>query len=139
MFVKILRSFLAVLAGVVFGVGLTLATDFAMHRSGIFPTTGRPMSGGLFLLATVYRTIFGIAGAWLIAWLAPVRPMLLVMIAGAIGFLVSAAGTILTWDNGPDFGPHWYPIALVILAFPQSWFGAKLQEWFAGSGSRLPA
>jgi hypothetical protein len=123
------RSFLAVLAGIVFGVGITLATDFVLHRSGIFPPIGQFMSNRLFLLATAYRTIYGILAAWLIAWLAPNRPMFHVMIAGTLGLLVALLGTIVTWNKGPAFGPHWYPIALVVLALPQSWFGAKLHEW----------
>jgi len=26
-----------------------------------------------------------------------------------------------------EFGPRWYPVALVVLAMPQSWLGAKLR------------
>jgi hypothetical protein len=93
------------------------------------------MSDGLFGLATLYRTIYGVAGAWLIAWLAPRKPMLHAMISGVLGALVALVGTIATWNNDPAFGPHWYPIALVILALPQSWLGAKLHQWFTTNAS----
>jgi hypothetical protein len=129
------RSVLAIVAGVVFAVSITLATDHVLHSSGIFPPIGQPMSDGLFGLATLYRTIYGVAGAWLIAWLAPRKPMLHAMISGVLGALVALVGTIATWNNDPAFGPHWYPIALVILALPQSWLGAKLHQWFTTNAS----
>jgi hypothetical protein len=50
------------------------------------------------------------------------------LILGAIGFAVSVLGTVATWNGGPAFGPHWYPIALDVLAMPQSWLGGKLRE-----------
>ena len=35
-------------------------------------------------------------------------------------------GAVATWNAG--LGPHWYPIALVVLALPQAWLGGKLYE-----------
>jgi hypothetical protein len=32
----------------------------------------------------------------------------------------------VTWNKGPTFGPHWYPLALIVLAMPQAWVGGKL-------------
>jgi len=46
---------------------------------------------------------------------------------GAIGILLTAAVTIATWNKGPAFGPHWYPIALIVLALPCAWMGGKLR------------
>jgi prolipoprotein diacylglyceryltransferase len=31
-----------------------------------------------------------------------------------------------TWSAGPEFGPKWYPLALVALALPSVWAGGKL-------------
>ena len=39
---------------------------------------------------------------------------------------LATAGAIATWNAGPAFGPHWYPLALIALALPQTWLGAKL-------------
>jgi hypothetical protein len=41
---------------------------------------------------------------------------------------VSIVGTVVTWNKGPAFGPHWYPVALVVLALPTAWMGGKLCE-----------
>ena len=38
-----------------------------LHASGVFPPLGQPTGNALLLLATIYRTIFGIAGCYLTA------------------------------------------------------------------------
>ena len=42
--------------------------------------------------------------------------------------LAAIAGTVATWDKGPEFGPKWYPLALVVLAIPGVWLGGKLAQ-----------
>jgi hypothetical protein len=37
-------------------------------------------------------------------------------------------GAVATWNRGPEFGPHWYPVALILLALPCVWAGARLRE-----------
>jgi len=54
--------------------------------------------------------------------------MLHALMLGVLGLAVSIVGTVVTWNKGPAFGPHWYPIALVVLAMPQCWAGGKLYE-----------
>ncbi len=124
----LLRSIGAVLAGALAGIFLELGTDMALRAAGIFPDLGKPMSNALFVLATAYRTVFGVAGSYLTARLAPSRPMLHAMILGTLGLAATLAGVITTWDKGPEFGPKWYPIGLVFLCLPQSWLGAKLAQ-----------
>ena len=82
---------------------------------------------GALLLATVYRTVYGVLGSYLTARLAPSRPMGHAMAGGAIGLAVSILGAAVTWNKGPAFGPHWYPLALVVLALPTAWVGGKLR------------
>jgi len=79
------------------------------------------------LLATVYRTVYGVAASYLAAWLAPGRPMLHAMNLGILGLLVSVAGAAASWNKGPAFGPHWYPLALIVLVLPTAWAGGKLR------------
>lgn len=124
------RSIIAVLAGMIAGVILTIGTDIVLHAIGVFPPWGQSMAGfeGALLLATIYRTIYGVAGSYIAARLAPDRPMLHALALGALGLAVSIAGTLVTWNRGPAFGPHWYPLALIVLALPQAWAGGKLRE-----------
>jgi hypothetical protein len=125
-----LKSIGAVLAGMLAGIILTIATDIVLHAMGVFPPWGQSMVGfdGPLLLATAYRTVYGVAGSYIAARLAPDRHMLHALVLGAIGLAVSILGAVVTWNKGPAFGPHWYPLALVVLAMPQSWAGGRLYE-----------
>jgi hypothetical protein len=121
-----LRSTAALLSGFFTVVVLSLGADIALRAVGIFPQLGQPMAPTLFLLATVYRTVFGVAGSYITARLAPHRPMQHALAGGVVGLVLSIAGAVATWNRGPDFGPHWYPLALVALAMPTAWVGGKL-------------
>jgi hypothetical protein len=123
------RSVGAVLAGMLVGVILTIGTDVLLHAIGVFPPWGQSIVGfdGALLLATVYRTVYGVAASYIIARLAPDRPMLHALVGGAAGLAVSILGAAVTWNKGPAFGPHWYPLALIVLAVPQAWVGGKLR------------
>jgi hypothetical protein len=124
-----LKSVGAVVAGFVIVVVLSLATDMLLHKTGVFPPWGESMTGyeGALLLATVYRTIYSVLGSYLTARLAPDKPMLHSLAGGIIGLILSIVGVVETWNKGPAFGPHWYPIALVALALPGAWLGGKLR------------
>ena len=122
------RSIGAVLAGIVAGVVLTLGTDGILHATGVFPPWGQPLGDVPLLLATAYRTVYGILGSYITARLAPDRPMTHALAGGLVGLVVSIVGTVVTWNKGPAFGPHWYPLALIVLAMPSAWAGGKLHE-----------
>ena len=123
---RILRSIAAVVAGFLATFMLSIVTDIVLHGIGVFPPWGQPMSNALFVLATAYRVIYTIAGGYITARLAPNRPMTHVWILGLIGFLAATVGTVATWNKGPEFGPKWYPIALIVTALPCVWLGGKL-------------
>jgi hypothetical protein len=112
------------------GIAITLATDEVLHIVGVFPPWGASMVGfdGALLLATGYRTVYGVLGSYIIARLAPGRPMMHALVGGIAGLAVSILGAAATWNKGPAFGPHWYPLALVVLAMPQAWVGGRLYE-----------
>jgi hypothetical protein len=126
---RIGRSIIAVLVGMVAGIVLTIATDIVLHEIAVFPPWGASMVGydGALGLATAYRTVYGIAASYIIARLAPNRPMHHALVGGFVGLAVSILGAALTWNKGPAFGPHWYPSALIVLAMPQAWAGGKLR------------
>jgi hypothetical protein len=121
------RSIGAVLAGMLAGILVTTATDIVLHAIGVFAPWGEPNSDGPLLLATAYRIVYGVAGSYMIARLAPDRPMAHALVGGVVGFALSIAGALVTWNKGPAFGPHWYPLALVATAVPCAWAGGKLR------------
>ena len=49
------------------------------------------------------------------------QPMKHALVLGVVGTFLGLLGLVMTWDLG--LGPHWYPIALVMLAIPQCWAG----------------
>jgi multisubunit Na+/H+ antiporter MnhB subunit len=122
-----LRSIGAVVAGFVAVVVLSLGTDVVLHATKVFPEWGQPMSDALFLLATAYRTIYCIAGSYIAARLAPDKPMKHALVLGVVGLIISTAGAVATWNKGPEFGPHWYPVALIVTAIPCAWLGGRLR------------
>ena len=123
------RSIFAILAGIIPSILVTLGTDEILHLTHVYPPWGASMVGHewTLLLATIYRTVYGVAGAYLTARLAPSRPMQHVWILGFLGLAANIAGAAATWNGGPAFGPHWYPIALVVLALPTAWAGGKIR------------
>ncbi len=120
------RSIGAVIAGLLFIIILSTLTDVVMHATGIFPPWFTYMPDSLFLLATGYRILYSILGSYLTARLAPQRPMLHALILGVVGVVLSTVGALSTWNKGPEFGPKWYPITLIVIAVPLAWVGGKL-------------
>lgn len=120
------RSVWAIVAGILVGVALTLATDMVLHAARVYPPWGQPVSSGPLVLGTAYRAVFGVVAAYVTARLAPYRPMAHALAGGFLGLIVSAIGAVVTWNRGPAFGPHWYPIALIVIALPYAWLGGRL-------------
>lgn len=126
------KSIWAVVVGVlVIVIGSTLV-DIVLHMTGVYPPNNQPLTDALALLATAYRVVISIGGAWLTARLAPDKPMKHALILGYVGVVLGLIGLVATWNLG--LGPRWYPIALVVLAIPQCWAGGKLYEMHSGSG-----
>lgn len=118
------RSIGAIVAGAAVAIVLTVATDFGMQVAGLLSFAGEPASDRMLLLATAYRSLYGVIAGYVVARLAPHHPMRHVLIGGAAGLIVSIIGAAATWNRG--LGPHWYPVALIALAIPQAWAGGKL-------------
>src|SRR5262245_41825681 len=91
-----------------------------MHTTGAFPQFGQAMAGSLFLLALAYRTIYGVAGGYIAARFALIKHA---VVLGLIGFVLGTAGMLATWGRGPEFGPKWYAIAVIVIAVRSSWVG----------------
>lgn len=120
---RLLRRIGAVLAGLLAIVILSTATDVALHATGVFPPWSERMSDALFLLALAYRIVYGVAGCYVTARLAPDRPMQHALALGAVGVVLSTAGAVAMWDAGPA----WYSLAVIAIAMPCAWAGGKLR------------
>jgi hypothetical protein len=111
------RSIVAVFAGFVAVVVLSLATDQVLHVLDVYPPWGEPMyDTGLNALALTYRIIYTLLGGFVTARLAPRAPMRHVMVLALIGLVAITQA---------DLGPSWYPIALAVTAYPVTWLGGK--------------
>lgn len=123
---KILKGIGAVLTGFVFIIVTHTLTDFVLEKLGIFPPPAQGFHvAWMVVTATVYRTIYTIAGGYLTAALAPQPPMRYVLILGLIGLAMGTLAAIVTVPM--KLGPAWYPIALAVLALPSVWLGGKLK------------
>lgn len=123
---RVLRSIGAVFAGIVAIFVLSMGTDTILHATGVFPPWMEPMAAGLWMLALAYRFVFAIAAAYLVARLAPGRPMFHAMVFGGIGVPLSFLGAASTWHKGPEFGPDWFHFGLIAMSLPCSYFGGRL-------------
>ena len=119
------RSVWALFCGFAVAVVLSLLTDFSVHELGLWPDMHLPMSPPLFVVATAYRTIYGVLSGYVVARLAPNRPLEHALVGGFIGLVLSIVGAAATWNS--DSGPHWYPVALIALALPSAWAGGMLR------------
>ena len=119
------RSIVAVAAGFLTVVVLSLATDQLLHVLDVYPPWGQPMyETGLNALALSYRIVYTLLGGFITARLAPHTPMRHVMVLALIGLAAGTAGAIVAITQA-DLGPSWYPIALAVTAYPVTWLGGK--------------
>jgi hypothetical protein len=125
------KSIGAVVAGVLVIIVVTTLVDVVLHAIGVFPPMDQPINDALALLATSYRIVISVGGAWLTARLAPDKPMKHAMILGVVGTVLGLLGVVATWNRG--LGPRWYPIALAVLAIPQCWVGGRLYVMRSGT------
>ena len=123
---NILKGVGAILAGMVFIVATHTGTDFVLESLEIFtPPSEGLQTTWMVVTATVYRSIYTVAGGYITAALAPNPPMRYVLILGLIGLALGTIGAIVTIPM--KLAPIWYPIALAVLALPCVWLGGKLR------------
>ena len=123
---KSLKSAGAVVVGVLFIIIVTTIVDVVLHLVHFFPAMNQPITDAQACVATLYRIVISVAGAYLTAKLAPDRPMRHALILGSVGVVLGLVGVVATWNLG--LGPRWYSIALVVLAIPQCWAGGRIYE-----------
>jgi len=123
---NIMKSAGAVIAGVLTIMVVTTLVDVGLHLAKVYPPMNQPINDSLALLASSYRLIISIAGAYLTARLAPDRPLYHAVLLGCVGTVLGLIGVVATWNLG--LGPRWYPISLAVLALPHCWAGGWLYE-----------
>jgi hypothetical protein len=116
------QSVLAVFAGFVVVVVLSLGTDEVLHLLKVYPPWGVPMNEpGLNLLALTYRSVFTFIGGYVTARLAPHSPMRHVLVGCGIGLALGALGVVAA--TKADLGPIWYPVAVAVTGPVFNWLG----------------
>jgi hypothetical protein len=120
----ILKSIGAVCAGIIVGAVLSLFTDMILKNLEIIPRDNLWVGTPVILFVLFYRTIYNILGSYIVARLAPRRPMLHALIVGAIGTIVSIIGALATATM--NLGPAWYAWTLAALSLPSAWLGGKI-------------
>src|SRR5256886_13909564 len=103
------QSIWAVVAGAVVAIVATTLVDVVLHIAHVFPPINDPINDALALLATSYRIVIGVAGAWLTARPAPGKPLKHALILGDLGAALGLLGVVVPWNNG--LRPHWFPLA----------------------------
>ena len=116
------RGVLAVSAGFIAVVLLSVVTDTIMQAFGFFVAGSESMGEiGPFAFALIYRSTYGIIGSWTAARMAPAYPMRYALIVGGIGLVVSLLGAVTM--TAKELGPEWYPWALAVATMPCAWVG----------------
>ena len=117
------RSIVAVAAGFLTVVVLSLATDQLFHVLNVYPPWGQAMwETHLNALALSCRIVYTLLGGFITARVAPDAPMRHVVILALIGLAAGTAGAIAAITQA-DLGPNWYPIAIAVTAYPCTWLG----------------
>ena len=119
------RRAFSVVAGVLIVMVLSSATDITLESLRVLPA-GPLYDTGLLLLATAYRVVYSIAASFMVARLAPDKPMRHALAFGGIGLLMSTIGVVVNAQM--ELGAMWYPVLLLALAMPCAWSGGKVSE-----------
>ena len=122
---NIFKSIGVIVAGFATVAVLSIVTDTALEKLGIFPPVSEH---GLFItwmlvLALLYRSIYAVVGGYVTAKIAPSNPMRHVIILMVFGGVAGIAGAIAGWN----LSSHWYPALLAITSPFFVWLGGKLK------------
>ena len=122
---KGVRLIISIITGIVFTVLWSIGTDLLMVKLGVFPSLesdAMSYNSSLLSIAFIYRSIYGIVGAYIGSVIAREQYMRSVLISGGLGFVVSLMGLVLTWGKSVA----WYPIMLTLTAMPFAYIGGKI-------------
>jgi hypothetical protein len=119
------RSVGAVVAGMLVGSVLSLASDQVLRALGVFPRSGAITYEPLpYALAIAYRSVYALLGFYIMARLAPRRPLRHIAAGAVVGLLAGTVGVLAALTS--NLGPVWYPVMLVVTTLPCAWLSGAL-------------
>jgi len=106
---------------------LSMLTDFLLESIGALPNPQK----GLFekwaiFLVLFYRGVYTIFAGFIVAKLAPTKPMLHAIILGIIGTLITVIAV-----SSPSFSekaPLWFGFTLAAITIPCLWLGVRIKR-----------
>jgi len=128
-----MKNILAVVVGAAVTLGIWLGLDAAIFRSGMFPDSVEGMTTGHWLVPLAARVAGAVAGGWVGMQIARAR-MTVTVGVGALAAGHAAVAVFAASSKSPDLGPVWYPVAVLLLSFPATWLGTRLN-----TGADAPA
>lgn len=120
-----MKSAVAILAGFLLVVVLSVATDALVEALGLMARDPAAMGTRGFLWATAYRTLYTLAGGALTARLSPRADFRDVLILAGLGLVAGLAG-IVAWFATPGLGPLWYAVAIPVTGVLATLAGGRL-------------
>ena len=119
----LLQSLFAIIAGIVVGAFLSVATDAILSALGLIPLSNDVW--WMLQVALTYRAIYTVLSGYVTAALAPNQPIGHAVTLGVIGVIATIIGSIANW--GMAAGNTWYPITLILITLPCCWLGGRLR------------
>ena len=123
---NIFKSVGAILLAFIVSALLSVATDFLLEAIGVLSDP----SEGLFItwmiiVVLFYRAIYLALAGFLVARLAPSKPMTHAMILGVTGTIITLLALLdPTFD---EKAPIWFVITLAGITIPSIWLGVKIE------------
>lgn len=137
MFRFILQSVGAVIAGYLVSallMGITIAT-----LGALFPESYRPENIGWVVFNVIYGCAFAVLGGYVVAWLAPSRPMAHALVLGVLMalFALLTSYAVSMAPTSPEYAnqPGWYYPVLAVTVLPSILLGAWLQQRYRKPGT----
>ena len=124
---NIFKGIGAILLAFVDSALLSILTDYLLEAIGVLPNPEK----GLFetwaiLLVLFYRGAYTILAGFIVAKVAPNKPMLYAVILGIIGTTITVISN--SRPEVADKAPLWYGYTLAAITIPCLWLGVRIKQ-----------
>jgi hypothetical protein len=120
----VLRSIGAFAAAIIVTSALSYGTDAVLIATGVMSQNALPESALVVACIVLYRTLYNVVGAFVLAKLAPKYPMRHAIALGMFGVVGSLAAISALGETSHA----WYGWVLTAFVLPSVWLGVKLAE-----------